>query len=244
MPPREAMEALAGQELLCDLPLELDAVGSMLHHGSILRKPGAPVNSFHPSCPPRGAHSNHSGRRQTGRQIIAQSMKRQVTGAFGRGSRGGAGLGGRLRFISVAPISRPVLGRLGQGLTLVSSGFRTIPGSINRENVSLRLEVSATARRLPYHPPEEVHDPARGHSRAEEQRQSHGAPPHRPQPLAPAELLIQPLPVPVFPSRHPSAQDGAEGAAGGKPKAGEGVKGGRSRYPAPSGNPSRPQRAN
>ena len=49
--------------------------------------------------------------RVTGRQIIAQSVKRQVTGGFGRGSRGGAGLGVRLRFISGAPISRPALGR-------------------------------------------------------------------------------------------------------------------------------------
>ena len=38
------------------------------------------------------------------RQIAAQSVKRQVTGGFGRGFGSGAGVRGRLRFISGAPI--------------------------------------------------------------------------------------------------------------------------------------------
>ena len=69
--------------------------------------------------------------RVTGRQIIAQSVKRQVTGGFGRGSRGGAGLRGRRRFISGAPISRPALGRLGLCRTLAHSGFRMIPEPVS-----------------------------------------------------------------------------------------------------------------
>ena len=58
MPLRQAMQRLAGDEFLRDLALELDAVTAMLGHGlSSLRKPGRPVKSVNPICPPPGAHS-------------------------------------------------------------------------------------------------------------------------------------------------------------------------------------------
>jgi hypothetical protein len=46
----EPVKRLAGQELLSDLALELDAVGAVLGHGlPFFRKPGPTVNSLSPS---------------------------------------------------------------------------------------------------------------------------------------------------------------------------------------------------
>lgn len=48
---REAVQRLASQEFLRDLPPGLDVVGSDFTMASILRKPGSPVYSFGPLCP-------------------------------------------------------------------------------------------------------------------------------------------------------------------------------------------------
>lgn len=58
----QAVQCLAGDELLRDLAFELDAVTAVLCHGFSLRKPGRLVNPHIPICPPSGAHSNQGSK--------------------------------------------------------------------------------------------------------------------------------------------------------------------------------------
>jgi hypothetical protein len=74
-------------------------------------------------------------------QIIAQSVKRQVSGGFGRGSRGGTGFWGCLRFISVAPVWRRRGAAFASAWPLRISR-RSQPG-FNRENAGGGRRVSA-----------------------------------------------------------------------------------------------------
>jgi len=62
VPLRQAVQGLAAEKFLRDLPFEFDAMGSMFRHGfhpSEARQPG----QFIPApCPPPGAHSNPGSR--------------------------------------------------------------------------------------------------------------------------------------------------------------------------------------
>src|SRR5262245_42367843 len=78
MPLGKRVQALPGNELLRDLPLELNAVGTLSCHGfHPLQAPAHPVKSLTSNCPAPGAHSKPTSPNDslTGPQAVIRSNR-------------------------------------------------------------------------------------------------------------------------------------------------------------------------